>query len=335
MKVAVVLLNWNGRRYLEQFLPSTLAHSQEADVYVIDNGSTDDSLSFLKQYPTVTTIALDKNYGFAGGYSKGLATVEADLLCLLNTDVEVSPNWLLPMIEHFTKHPDVAIAQPHLLDFHNRSRFEYAGAAGGFIDALGYAYCRGRIFNVLEENAGQYDETIDIHWASGACFFIRKSVFDQLQGFDDRFFAHQEEIDLCWRARNLGYRIQAIKGVPVYHVGGGTLPPSPFKVYLNFRNTLAMLTKNLPLSVLYQRLFLRLILDGVAGVRFLFLGQWRNIGAIIKAHFHFYRQFPKYINSRTSSLKSHNPAIYAIIYQHFIKKIKKFSDLPFKSGIKM
>ena len=327
MKVALVLLNWNGASFLEKFLPITLAHSKEARIYVIDNGSTDNSLEILKEYPTVTSLALDKNYGFAGGYNKGLNQIEADLYCLLNTDVEVPENWLPPIVELFQSNQEIAILQPHLLDYANQSQFEYAGAAGGYIDALGYAYCRGRIFDTLEEDKGQYDSLTEIFWASGACFFIRKTVFDQLGGFDADFFAHQEEIDLCWRARNQGYKVFSTAASKVFHVGGGTLPPSPFKTFLNYRNSLAMLTKNLPSNKLLPRLFLRLLLDGVSGMRHLSHAEFSSLVAILKAHFHFYKSLPHNLKKRKPANKQHYFSRFSIVYHYFIKKNKKYSEL--------
>ena len=327
MKLAVVLLNWNGETLLRQFLPSTLAHSREANIYVIDNGSTDGSLAYLNNQKEVTTICLEKNWGFAEGYNLGLQQIDADLYCLLNTDVEVSSNWLTPLLNAFTSNLKLAVAQPHILDYYQKTNFEYAGAAGGYIDALGYAFCRGRLFDNLEQDNGQYDDTTDIAWASGACFFIRKNVFDRLGGFDSRFFAHQEEIDLCWRARNLGFNVQAIGASKVYHIGGGTLPKNTFKLYLNYRNALAMLTKNLPANRLLIRLFLRMLLDGIAGVRHLLKGEFRFTGAILKAHFYFYRHFPTYLKQRQNNYTTDYYYIYSVVYQVFIKKIKKFSTL--------
>ena len=333
MKIAVVLLNWNGVDYLRQFLPTTLAHSKMATLYVIDNGSTDDSIAFLQKMTLVHIIALDQNYGFAEGYNKGLSQIEADIYCLLNTDVRVGQNWLYPIHEHFINNASVGIVQPHILDMNHSDHFEYAGAAGGYIDRLGYAYCRGRIFDHLERDQGQYDTTASIHWASGACFFIRKAVFDSLGGFDASFFAHQEEIDLCWRARNQGYVIHALGQVKVWHVGGGTLAPSPMKTYLNFRNSLALLVKNIP-SPLFPKLFFRLLLDGIAGLRFLWQGKSRHLAAVLKAHLHFYQRFPQYWYDRKKNQPTTQPSTILIIYQYFIKKVKKFSALPLHSRIK-
>ena len=327
MKLAIVLLNWNGEALLRRFLPSTLAYSPEAQIYVIDNCSTDGSLAYLNDQKEITTVCLEKNWGFAEGYNLGLQQIDADLYCLLNTDLKVSKNWLTPLLNAFESNPKLAIAQPHLLDYYQRTTFEYAGAAGGYIDALGYAFCRGRIFDNLEQDTGQYDQTAAIAWASGACFFIRKSIFDDLGGFDSRFFAHQEEIDLCWRARNMGFSIQAIGASKVYHIGGGTLPKNTFKFYLNYRNALAMLAKNLPSNRLLVRLFLRMLLDGIAGIRHFLKGEFQFTKAILKAHFHFFSHLPSHLKQRQNSSMNNYYYIYSIVYQVFIKKIKKFSAL--------
>lgn len=327
MKVAVVLLNWNGASFLEKFLPTTLAYSKEATVYVIDNGSTDTSLEIIAQHSAVKCLQLDANYGFAGGYNHGLKQIDADLYCLLNTDVEVPKNWLPPIVELFQSKQEIAILQPHILDYHHKTRFEYAGAAGGFIDALGYAYCRGRMFDTLEEDTGQYDALAEISWASGACFFIRKTVFDQLDGFDADFFAHQEEIDLCWRARNQGYKIFATAATKVFHVGGGTLPPSSFKTFLNYRNSLALLVKNLPANKVVPRLLLRLVLDGIAALRHLSRVEFRFIGAILKAHFAFYKSVVANVKKRNPINKQDYFTCFSIVYHYFVKKNKKYSEV--------
>jgi GT2 family glycosyltransferase len=300
MKIAVVILNWNGQKLLAQFLPSVVQYSQQADIYVIDNGSTDDSISFLKKhYPQINLIELDQNYGFAGGYNKGLKQINADVYVLLNSDVEVTKDWLTPIIDEFKANSDTAIIQPKIKAYKDKQLFEYAGAAGGFIDFFGYPYCDGRILNKIEADRGQYDTKKDIFWASGACLFIRKPVFDQLQGFDESFFAHQEEIDLCWRAQHSGHKVVYIPDSTVYHLGGASLnAQSPFKTYLNFRNNLTMLLKNLPKSLVFPVIFSRLILDGLAGVSFLFQGKPKHTWAIVKAHFAFYKRIPKAVKQR-------------------------------------
>jgi len=245
MKTAIVILNWNGQKLLEQFLPSVVAHSNEAEIYIADNASTDDSLSYVSdRYPNVKIIKNQTNGGYAKGYNDALKHVDANIFCLLNSDVEVTENWLAPVLDVFKNEPNTAIIQPKILDYKNKAYFEYAGAAGGFIDKYGYPYCRGRIFDTLEKDFGQYDDLADIFWASGACFFVRSTIFKKLNGFDERFFAHMEEIDFCWRAKNLGYTIRYAYNSKVYHLGGATLSKANAKkTYLNFRNSLFTLIK--------------------------------------------------------------------------------------------
>ncbi len=245
MNIAVVILNWNGQKLLEQFLPSIIQYSPEATIYVADNASTDHSVTFIaKEYPSVKIIRNKKNYGFAQGYNQALQEVNADIYALVNSDIEVTQNWLHPIIKTFENNSNVAVVQPKILDYKNKSKFEYAGAAGGFIDKYGYPYCRGRVFETVENNLDQYNDNVEIFWASGACFFIRSNVYKLLKGFDDDFFAHQEEIDLCWRIKNKGYSIIYNAQTTVYHVGGATLDKAnPKKTYLNFRNSLLMLVK--------------------------------------------------------------------------------------------
>ena len=254
MKIAVVILNWNGTKLLEQFLPSIVNYSPEAEIYVADNASTDGSVSFVKvNFPTVKIVENKSNFGFAQGYNEALKHIDAEIYALVNSDIEVTENWLKSIIETFEKEPKTAIIQPKLLDYKQKEYFEYAGAAGGFIDKYGYPYCRGRVFETLEKDNGQYDDHLDIFWASGACFFIRSSVYKELKGFDAEFFAHQEEIDLCWRAFNKGHHIKYNSQSVVYHVGGATLQQgNPKKTFLNFRNSLLMLVKNLPKNQLFQ-----------------------------------------------------------------------------------
>ena len=299
-KIAVVILNWNGVDLLRQFLPSVLQYSEEATIYVIDNASTDTSLSVLRtEFPSIHIIENEGNFGFAKGYNEGLKTIKEPYLALVNSDIEVTKNWLQPILDQFEQDSLTAIIQPKILDFKNKSYFEYAGAAGGFIDKFGYPYCRGRIFDKIEEDKGQYDSIINIFWASGACLFIRNHVFQELHGFDEDFFAHQEEIDLCWRAHHLGYQIQFCYESLVYHVGGATLNnENPKKTYLNFRNSLYMLTKNLPINRLISILFIRLLLDGVAAFRFLTQGKFKHLIAILHAHFHFYSKFKHFYKKR-------------------------------------
>ena len=285
-RTAVVILNWNGRPMLERFLPSVTAHSDAADVVVADNGSTDDSVAFLKEhYPQVRLIALDKNYGFAEGYNRALQQVEADYYVLLNSDVECTPHWLEPVTAMMEADPRIAVAQPKLLMYDQRDTFEYAGGAGGFIDRYGYPFCRGRLFSTLEKDHGQYDDPCDIFWATGACMFVRASVWKELGGLDGDFFAHMEEIDFCWRVHLAGHRVRYCPQSVVYHVGGGTLPKSsPFKTELNFRNNLSMLYKNLPEERRGRVLAARMWLDRVAAVKFLLEGHTGEYRAVRKAH---------------------------------------------------
>ncbi|HAI42251.1 MAG TPA: dTDP-Rha--alpha-D-GlcNAc-pyrophosphate polyprenol alpha-3-L-rhamnosyltransferase, partial [Maribacter sp.] len=267
---------------LERYLPSVISYSQGADVYVADNASTDGSVAFITEnYPTVKIIQNAVNGGFTKGYNDALVHVDADIFCLLNSDVEVSPNWLIPIKETFNNVPDAAIIQPKILDLLKKDHFEYAGAAGGFIDQLGYPFCRGRLFQTLEKDNGQYNDVREIFWATGACMFIKKSVFHELNGFDEDYFAHQEEVDLCWRAKNHGYKILYVGTSHIFHLGGSTLSNmNPKKTYLNFRNTLFSITKNLPRRKAFIIIFLRLLLDGIAAIRFLFQLRFKHFFAI-------------------------------------------------------
>ncbi|GAA4073561.1 glycosyltransferase family 2 protein [Flavobacterium cheonanense] len=325
-KIAVVILNWNGVKLLEQFLPSVISFSNEAMIYVADNASSDNSIQFVKDnYPTIKIIQNDGNYGFANGYNIALQQVEEEYYCLLNSDVEVTENWLTPILSIFESESDVAIIQPKILDFKNKEYFEYAGAAGGFIDKYGYPFCRGRIFETIEKDNHQYDDEKDIFWSSGACFFIRKDIYRKLNGFDGDFFAHQEEIDLCWRAFNLGYKAKYTSKSIVYHVGGATLNEgNPKKTFLNFRNSLLMLLKNLPKNKLFSIIFVRLVLDGIAGIKFIFQGKFKHCFAIIKAHFHFYHLVSKNLNKRNSFQKENYFHTKSIVYSYFVKGGKVF-----------
>jgi len=327
MKIAVVILNWNGKKLLEVFLPSVLQHSPEASVYVADNASTDDSVAFVQaHFPSITVIQNHGNLGFAGGYNEALQKVDADIYALVNSDIEVTSNWLKPIIEKFQNETKTAIIQPKILDYKNKAYFEYAGAAGGFIDQYGYPFCRGRIFETIEKDTHQYDDETEIFWASGACFFIRKEVFHELHGFDADFFAHQEEIDLCWRAFNLGHQIKYTSKSVVYHVGGATLQQgNPKKTFLNFRNSLLMLVKNLPKSNLYRIIFVRLLLDGLAGVQLLLKGKPLHTLAIVKAHFSFYSLFSKNYKKRSSQQLPNYYITKSIIYRYFIKNNSIFA----------
>jgi GT2 family glycosyltransferase len=328
-KIAVVILNWNGVKLLEQFLPSVMQFSPEAIVYVADNASTDGSIAFVKNnYPTVKIIQNKTNQGFAGGYNDALQHIDAEIYALVNSDIEVTENWLKPILETFESEPETAIIQPKILDYKRKEYFEYAGAGGGFIDQLGYPFCRGRIFNTVEKDNAQYNDNVEIFWASGACFFIRSAVYKELKGFDEDFFAHQEEIDLCWRATNKGYTIKYNSESIVYHVGGATLKQAnPQKTYLNFRNSLLMLTKNLPQDALFQVLIIRMLLDGVAGVKFIFSSQFSHCWAIIRAHFSFYALFFKNYKKREKKQVEKYFKTKSIVYDYYVKNGTIFADI--------
>lgn len=336
-EVAIVILNYNGKAFLEQFLPSVLTHSEGFPVYVADNNSTDDSLTLLQErFSTVRLIHLPVNLGYAGGYDAALKQIEARFYLLLNSDVEVSPNWLPPLVKLMKANPRIAACQPKIRAFKNPHLFEYAGAAGGYIDYLGYPFCRGRLFDTAEEDLRQYDDAREIFWATGACMLVRSEVFHRLDGFDPRFFAHMEEIDWCWRAKNAGFQIWYCPESTVYHVGGGTLHQSnPHKTFLNYRNSLAMLYKNLPTGHVFFNILIRLILDGLSGLRLLASGQWRDTLAILKAHFTFYSWLPYLRKQRNALADLRNNRIthreiypHSIIWQYFVKGRKTFKSLP-------
>lgn len=332
--VAIVILNWNGKRYLQQFLPSVLASTySNFQVVVIDNASTDDSVFFLKtQYPEVIVHVLSENFGFAKGYNEGLKLVAADYYMLLNSDVEVTPDWLQPMVALLKKDELNAACQPKLLAYHHRNTFEYAGAVGGWIDSLGYPFARGRIFDTCEVDEGQYDQESEVFWASGAALMIRKKVFDELNGFDEFFFAHQEEIDLCWRIHLAGYKIYCCPASIVYHVGGGTLPKgNSRKTFLNFRNNNIMLAKNLPLYQKCWKLPIRLSLDQVTAFKELIGGDKSYFIAVQKAHIAFLKWlFSKHKqSSRNQKSLEGIPGAYSgsIIWEYFIKGKKTFKQI--------
>lgn len=300
MTVAIAILNWNGKNWLEKFLPSVIKYSSEAEIYVIDNASTDDSIQFLKSnFPSAKIIQNKSNSGFAAGYNEGLKSIEADIYCLLNSDIEVTENWISPITKLFFENQDIAAIQPKILDYNHKDKFEFAGAGGGLIDNLGYPYCRGRVFENIEFDNGQYDDETEIFWASGCSLFIRSEDFWKMNGFDERFFAHQEEIDLCWRLKNEGRKIYYCGKSTVYHVGGGTLKKdNPEKTYLNFRNNLSMMLKNLPSSKVFFILFFRLHLDGYAAFYLAYKNGLKFLWAVLKAHVYFYIQLPKSIQLR-------------------------------------
>ena len=330
MKIAIVILNWNGKELLEKFLPSVTSYSKEAAVYVADNASTDDSVSFVTtHYPEVKIVQNTVNGGYAKGYNDALKHVDEDIFCLLNSDVEVTANWLQPIIDIFNDKPDTAIVQPKILDYKKKEYFEYAGAAGGFIDSLGYPLCRGRIFQTLEKDTGQYNDIKEIFWASGACLFVKKEIFQKLGGFDEDYFAHQEEIDFCWRARNLGYKAYYTGFSSVYHVGGATLNSmNPRKTFLNFRNSLYSITKNLPKRKVFLLLFIRLLLDGIAGIRFIFHLKWAHFLAIIKAHISFYKNFKKVFGRRSIRVASYKYYVTkSVVWSYFVRNIRYFNYL--------
>ncbi|MDO6516832.1 glycosyltransferase family 2 protein [Zobellia uliginosa] len=330
MRIAIVILNWNGEVLLERYLPSVIQYSEGADIYVVDNASTDASVAFIAEnYPSIKVVQNTENGGFAKGYNDGLKTIDADVYCLLNSDVEVTEGWLAPIEKAFNDHQEVAIIQPKILDLMRQDHFEYAGAAGGFIDQLGYPFCRGRIFQELEKDQGQYDDTIEIFWATGACMFIKKEVFWNLNGFDENYFAHQEEVDLCWRAKNQGHKVLYVGASKVYHLGGSTLSNmNPKKTYLNFRNSLFSITKNLPRKQAFVLIFIRLLLDAVAALRFVFQLKFNHCFAILRAHLSFYRQFRKMYKKREKA--NFIPKYYlikSIVWQHFVHHISNFNNL--------
>ena len=334
--VAIVILNFNGKKHLETFLPSVMNTSYaHATIIIADNGSTDDSLTFLAaNYPDITCLKRSTNEGFAGGYNWALSLIDANYYMLLNSDVEVTPNWLEPMVTLLDSDSHIAACQPKILSYHNKDSFEYAGASGGWIDALGYPFSRGRIFDVCEKDDGQYNHCEPIFWATGASLFIRASCFKQVGGLDESFFAHQEEIDLCWRLQRAGYQIAAVAESQVLHVGGGTLAQgSPFKTYLNFRNNLILLYKNVDPALKFNTIFKRMLLDGIAGIRFLLDLQWKQFLAVVHAHFYFYKYviFHKNKQNLPESLQKNYIESYPgnIVVDYFFRKIKKFSDLKF------
>lgn len=320
MTVAIAILNWNGKNWLQKFLPSVLQHSKDADIFVIDNASTDDSIQFLKTFfPIVNVIQNPANSGFARGYNEGLKSIKADIYCLLNSDVEVTGSWLLPIIKLFSENNDIAAIQPKILDYNQRNKFEFAGAGGGLIDNLGYPYCRGRVFDNIENDNGQYDDETEIFWASGCSLFIRSEDFWNMNGFDERFFAHQEEIDLCWRLQNAGRKIYYTGKSKVYHVGGGTLnKQNPQKTYLNFRNNLTMMVKNLPSSSIIPVIFSRLILDGFAGLYLGYQNGWSHLGAVLKAHFSFYAEIPQSLKQRQRDQQRNYYQTKWLMFKHFL-----------------
>jgi len=338
-RVAIVILNWNGAKLLKQFLPSVVEFSKNdsTEIIVADNGSTDESLSMLqKDFPEVRVLDLKQNYGFARGYNEALKLINADYFVILNSDVEVTSGWLKSPINLMEADPSIAAVQPKILSFYQKNHFEYAGAAGGFIDRFGYPFCRGRIFNEVEADNGQYDNSIDIFWATGACMFVRAGLFHEIGGFDADFWAHMEEIDLCWRLKNRGYRVVYTPESSVYHVGGGTLAyDNPQKLFLNFRNNLWLLYKNLPANQLLPILSVRMILDAVAAFKLLAEFNLNGIRSVLKAHYQFYKSIPSLNRKRRQAgWDGHfsQPAEKlprSIVFQFYIRKRKRFSEIQF------
>ena len=339
-KVSIVILNWNGAAMLRRFLPTVVAHSADiAEIVVADNASSDNSIEILKsEFPEVRIIVLDRNYGFAGGYNHALEQVSTPYYMLLNSDVEVGENWLGPLINFMDAHPEAAACQPKLLAEHTRDHFEYAGASGGYIDRYGYPYCRGRVFETVEKDEGQYDDIVEVLWATGACLMIRRDDFWRVGGFDERFFAHNEEIDLCWRLRLAGRRIACVPESTVWHVGGGTLPKSnPMKTYLNFRNNLTMLYKNLSEQELKKVMRVRRVLDYVAALQMLLTGKPGEMKAVIKARRDFAKWKPLFRQDRLLIQNSRKVDRIAEIYPgsllacYYLRGKKLFSQLKWGS----
>lgn len=333
--IAVAVLNWNGQKLLEEFLPSVVKHSAQADVILVDNNSSDESISYVNNtFHSVKIIQTKANLGYAGGYNFALAEIKNPFVVLLNSDIETTENWLDAPLKLLKENKTVGACQPKIKAYKDKDSFEYAGAAGGFIDYLGYPFCRGRLFENLEKDIGQYEDSREIFWASGACLFVNRKAFFDAGQLDETFFAHMEEIDLCWRMKNEGYKIFYTPESSVYHLGGGTLnSQSTQKTFLNFRNDLYLLTKNLPATTLFPILFTRLILDGAAGLKFILDLKPKHALAIVKAHFAFYANFNRLAKGRRSyyfklkGLKSSQMYSNSIVIEHFLKGAKTFSAL--------
>lgn len=342
MDIAVVILNWNGLKMMQEYLPrvveSTCAFGGEdsgdsAFVVVADNGSTDGSLEWLEaNFPQVATIPLDRNYGFTGGYNRAFNEIEADYYVLLNSDIDTPDGWIAPLFEYMEEHPEAGICQPKILSIADRGTFEYAGAAGGFIDRYGYPFCRGRILSRIEKDNGQYDEPVEVFWATGACMMIRAALYHHLGGLDEAFFAHMEEIDLCWRAKLLGYQVWCIPQSKVYHLGGGTLPnDSPRKLYLNYRNNLLLLYKNLPEKIRSGRIAFRKCLDAASAAIYLLTGRFKCFAAVCRAH-RDYRKMKKSLDPSPFEEESNNIGLYdhSIVLKFFLSRKKlTFDQLDF------
>ena len=336
-KVAIVILSWNGISYLKKFLGVAVTNSSSpgTEIFVADNGSTDGSAEWVENnFPTVKLIRLDKNYGFAGGYNLALQKISAEYFILLNSDIEVTPGWTDPLVSFMDEHPDVASCQPKILSWHKRDYFEHAGAAGGYIDKYGFPFCRGRVFNYVERDSGQYDSVKEIFWSSGACMILRAKAWEKCSGFDADFFAHMEEIDLCWRFHREGLRVFFVPDSVVFHVGGGALPyKSPFKTYLNFRNNLFLLYKNLPQRKFHKTLFIRKLIDGLAILLFIFSGKFVHVRSVWKAHMDYYRHLAS-LKKQRESLKSLPKTEFSniilnksAVFEFYIKRNKTFEKL--------
>lgn len=334
-KLSIVILNWNGRTYLEKFLPVLLRNVPDyAEVVIADNHSSDDSVVFLQEhYPSLRLIINESNGGFAKGYNDALKQVNTPYYCLLNSDIEVAPNWVEPIMEQMESDPCIGAVQPKILSYHNRAKFEYAGASGGYLDHLGYPFCRGRLFDTLEDDNGQYDDVREIFWATGAAMFVRRDVYHALGGLDEDFFAHMEEIDFCWRMKNHGYKLYVNPASVVYHIGGGTLPKNnSFKTFLNFRNDLYLLQKNLPTKRIFGTLLLRFFMDTAAACSFLAKGNAKDFKAVYKAWGAFLKDYKK-----TKAKRAQNPSFKAIddtikvsiVLEHYLKGKKYFNGQQF------
>jgi len=332
VKLAIVILNWNGQNYLAKFLPALIKYAPAySEIIIADNASTDNSVEFTEtNFPSISIIKINKNGGFSKGYNEALRQIKAKYFCLLNSDVEVTENWVEPIINLLDNHPEVAVVQPKLLSYSSREYFEYAGASGGFIDFLGYPFCRGRVFEHLEKDKGQYNDAIEVFWATGAALFVRSEIFYAVNGLDEDFFAHMEEIDFCWRVKNLGYKIMVEPKSVIYHVGGGTLPKNNArKTYLNFRNNLFLLLKNLPKQKLLPIFIIRFPLDQIAALFFLLQGHWKDTLAVLRAQLSFARQFFKMKRKRKNIHKQVYQQTFqkSIVFEHYIKKNKVFNGI--------
>jgi len=332
-RVAVVILNYNGKKFLETFLPNVIENTDDAmaEIVVADNASTDGSVEFMREsFPQIRLIDNGFNGGFATGYNLALRQIEADYYVLLNSDIEVTPHWIEPIVELMDADPQIAACQPKILSYHDKGKFEYAGASGGFIDRYGYPFCRGRVFQHLEEDHGQYDDTCEVFWATGACLFLRADLYLEYGGLDDTFFAHMEEIDFCWRMKNLGYKVFCCPQSKVYHIGGGTLPKSSSrKTFLNFRNNLSLLYKNLPSNRVFWVIVYRIMLDWIAAFKFLCGGGLADFWAVVRAHFAFYGRVPALRKVRKSTTHHSVSQMYLrnIVFDNFLRGKQLYSDL--------